>query len=119
MTGQRAIQADRWKPEESAAAAYLRADRIILHGGCITTIGILSCEPYRVLAASIPDAELGVALLKVLASAKIAHPPTELKTEQQKLFASVGVRTWKQFNDSLVYCHIEMQPKWITILPTR
>jgi len=119
MNDKRTLHAERWKPEESAAAAYLRADQIILHGGSITSIGILDCEPYRVLDAFASDAELGTALLEVLAVAKVAPPPTDLKSEQQKLFASVGAQSWKQFNKSVVYCHIGLKPERITILPTR
>jgi lipoate-protein ligase A len=119
MSTNRQIQAERWKPDESAAAAYLRADKIIIHGSCVTTIGDLACEPCLAISAAVADTELGAALLQVLAAAKIAEPPRDLKIEGQKILATAGARSWKQFTDSGVYCYVGMTPQQIAILPTR
>ena len=114
------VKVERWKPDESAACAYLRADKLILHGSCITTVGDLACEPCRVLPAGAEDAELGAALLDVLAAAKIAAPPPiDSKVEEQMIMAAAGVRSWKQFHKGAVNCCISMTPQQITILPTR
>jgi hypothetical protein len=112
------VKVERWKPEQSHASAYLRADRIVLHGDCLTTIGGLACDPYLSMDASASDAALGAALLRVLADARVTPVPTDHKAEQQKILRTAGVRSWSKLSDG-VYCSITQTPQEISILPTR
>jgi hypothetical protein len=119
MAAQRPVKLTRWKLDESGASAYLRDGQLILHGSCITEIGNVQCAPYRTLAMTSSDDEIGVALLDILAMAKDAPPPTDLKDEERKLFAAAGIRSWAKLTVGTVHCSIQMTPRKISVLPTR
>ena len=110
------VKIERWRLQDSAAAAYLRRDHILLHGTCITTIGGFDCEPYLTLPTSVLAEQLGAVLLSVLAAAQIAVPP-ELPAERRKIFAVAGVRSLKKLYDEARYCSIYATPQRITISP--
>ena len=113
------IDAKRWKPENSCASAYLRKGELLLHGSSITQIGNFNCPPYRLLPCDIPDEQLGSSLLEILAIARTAPPPSDLKAQQQMLFATAKVKSWKQLNTAATNCCIFMTPADITVIPTR
>lgn len=115
----RIFNAKRSKPRNAAACAYLRKGKLLLHGSSVTQIGNLDCPPYQLLPGEIPDEQLGAALRETLSIARTAPPPDDLAAERQKLFATAKVRSWKQFNDGAVYCHVGMTPGEITIIPSR
>lgn len=119
MPERRIVKADRWKPDHSAASAWLRDGKVLVHGSSITSIGNFDCEPYHVLSAQDADERIGEALLEVLAVAKTAPPPTDLTQEQEKLFSAAGVKSWKKLHEGAVNCHVGLSPKEITIIPTR
>ena len=108
----------RRKPEESSAGAYLRGDRIILHGYCDTNIGGLACEPYRTVEAGVSDADLGAALLGVLEEARTVPVPSDRKAEQEKLVQGTGVRSWGDLSRGAIHCSVTQTPAEISILPT-
>jgi hypothetical protein len=114
---------ERWQPENSSASAYLRGGRIMLHGDCITTIGNIACEPYLTLPATSGDEEIGAKLLMVLAAAKVAEPPADvkayLKAQQKKILAAAGVRSWVKLSESTTYCSVLMKPQEMSITPSR
>ena len=112
------VKVERWKPEQTHASAYLRAGRIILHGDCLTTIGGLACDPYLSMDASASDDEVGAALLRVLAEARLKPVPTDYKAEQKKILRTAGVRSWSKLSEG-VCCSITQKPHEISILPTR
>ena len=112
-----ALKVERWRPEESAAAAYLRRNHILLHGSCITTIGQFACEPYLTLDTKASDQQIGTALLSVLAAALVASPP-DLAAEREKIFAAAGVRSWKRFYAGTRHCFVSATPERITIGPS-
>jgi hypothetical protein len=112
------VKVERWKPEQTHASAYLRAGRVILHGDCLTTIGGLACDPYMSMDASASDADLGTALLHVLAEARLTPVPTDHKAEQQKILWTAGVRSWSKLSEG-VCCSVTQKPQEISILPTR
>jgi len=112
------VKVERWKPEQSHASAYFRADRIILHGDCLTTIGGFACDPYLSMHAGVSDAEVGAALLRVLADARVTPVPTDHKAEQQKILRAAGVRSWSKLSKR-VCCSVTQKPQEISILPTR
>jgi hypothetical protein len=112
------VKVERWKPEQSDAGAYLLANRIILHGSCLTTIGGLNCDPYLSMDANASDAEVGAALLRVLADARLTPVPTDHKAEQQKILRTAGVRSWSKLSEG-VSCSITQKAQEILILPTR
>ena len=112
------VKIERWKPEQTHASAYLRAGRIILHGDCLTTIGGLACDPYLSMEATAADADVGAALLRVLAEARITPVPTDHKAEQQKILRTAGVRSWSKLSEG-VCCSITQKPDEISILPMR
>jgi hypothetical protein len=112
-----AVKVERWKPEESGASAYLRCGRIILRGNCLTTIGGLACDPYLSMDAGASDAEVGAALLRVLAEARVTPVPTDHKAEQQKILRTAGVRSWKKLGEG-VCCSVTEKPHEISILPS-
>ncbi|HWL51885.1 MAG TPA: contact-dependent growth inhibition system immunity protein [Chthoniobacteraceae bacterium] len=111
------VKVERWKPEQTHASAYLLADRIILHGDCFTTIGGFACDPYLSMDASASDAELGTALLRILAEARLTPVPTDHKAEQKKILRTAGVRSWSKLSEG-VYCSITQTPDAISILPS-
>ncbi len=111
------VKVERWKPEQTHASAYLRADRIILHGDCLTTIGGLACDPYLSMDRSVSDAEVGAALLRVLAEARLTPVPTDHKAEQQKILRTAGVRSWSKLSEG-VYRSVTQKPHEISILPS-
>lgn len=113
------MDAKRWKPDNSGAGVYLRKGDLLLHGSSITQIGNLDCPPYRLLPGDVPDEQLGASLLEILAISKTAPPPTDLKAQQQMLFATAKVKSWKQLNHGAIYCCVSMKPAEITIIPTR
>lgn len=112
------VKVERWKPERSHASAYFRADRIILHGDCLTTIGGLACDPYLSMDASAPDGDVGAALLRVLAEARVTPIPIDHKAELQKILRTAGVRSWSKLSEG-VCCSVTEMPQEISILPTR
>jgi hypothetical protein len=112
------VKVERWKPEQTHASAYLRAGRVILHGDCLTTIGGLACDPYLSMDASASDAEVGAALLRVLAEARLTPVPTDHKAEQQKILRTAGVRSWSKLSEGGC-CSVTQKPQEISILPTR
>jgi hypothetical protein len=112
------VKVERWKPEQTHASAYLRAGRVILHGDCLTTIGGLACDPYLSMDASASDAEVGAALLRVLAEARLTPVPTDHKSEQKKILRTAGVRSWSKLSEG-VYCSVTQKPEEISVLPTR
>jgi hypothetical protein len=108
----------RWKPGQSNASAYLRAGRIILHGSCLTTIGGLACDPYLSIDAGASDAEVGAALIRVLADARVTPVPTDHKAEQQKILRTAGVRSWSKLSEG-VSCSVTQKAHEISIVPSR
>jgi hypothetical protein len=112
------VEIERWKPEQSAASAYLRRGQIIIHGDCITTIGQFACEPIAVIPATASDEQVGTALLEVLAAAKIATPPADFQAERKKILAAAGVKSWARLNDGAVYCFVSETPEHIRIGPS-
>jgi hypothetical protein len=112
------VKVERWRPEQPHASAYLRADRIILHGDCLTTIGGLACDPYLSMDASASDADVGASLLRVLADALVTPVPTDHKAEQQKIPRTAGVRSWTKLSEG-VCCSVTRESQEISILPTR
>ena len=112
------VKVERWKPEQTNASAYLRADRIILHGDCLTTIGGLACDPYVSMDTSASDAEVGATLLRVLAEARLTPVPTDHKAEQQRILRTAGVRSWSKLSEG-VCCSVTQKPQELSILPTR
>jgi len=88
-----------------------------LHGDCLTTIGGLACDPYLSIDASASDAEVGAALLRVLAEARLTPVPTDHKAEQQKILRTAGVRSWSMLSEG-AYCSVTQKPHQISILPS-
>jgi hypothetical protein len=111
------VKIERWKPEQTHASAYLRAGRIVLHGSCLTTIGGLACDPYLSMDSTVSDAELGAALLRVLAEARLTPVPVDHKAEQQKVLRTAGVRSWSKLSEG-VHCSVTQMPQEISILPS-
>jgi len=109
------VKVERWKPEQSDAGAYLRAGRIILHGSCLTTIGGLACDPYLSMDASASDGEVGTALLRVLADARVTPVPTDHKAEQQKILRTAGVRSWSKLSEG-ISCSITQKAQEVSIM---
>ena len=113
------ITVERRRPDESSAGAYLRLKNIILHGICITNIGGLTCAPHKSLTVTVSDEILGNTILTVLAEAKNAAIPSDLKTELQKISEAAGVRSWSTFRQKASYCCVCFTPKEISILPSK
>jgi len=113
---------ERVKLEESCAGAYLRAGKILFCGSCITNYGGLDCGPCRSLDATASDAEVGTALLSILAAARTTPVPADLKQDlkpvRQELFRLAGVRSSAKFNDGAAYCNIWQTPSDISINPS-
>ena len=105
------------KPDEASASAYLRAGRLALHGHCLTNIGGLACEPYLSLDAGVSDAELGSALLRVLAESRLTPIPYDFKAEQKKVLSIAGVRSWSKLGES-ASCSVSQNSHEISILST-
>ena len=117
------VKIERWRPELAGASAFLRAQHVLLHGNCSTTIGQFMCEPYMLLPTTASDAELGDAVLRVLDAARQAAPPETpaeyLAAERKKLFHTARVRSWKQLYATSRHCSIMPGLDQLTIRPTR
>lgn len=81
-------------------------------------IGGLACEPYLRIEEGASDAELGTALLGVLAEARITPIPTDHKAEQKKIFQAAGVRSWTKLSEG-VFCSVTQEPSGLSISPSR
>jgi hypothetical protein len=114
---------ERVKLEESCAGAYLRAGKILLCGTCITNYGGLDCGPFRSLDATASNAEVGTALLSILAAARTTPVPADLKQDlkqaRQELLCLAGVRSSTRFNDGAAHCNIWQTPSDISINPSQ
>ena len=109
---------ERWKPERTHATAWLLARRIILHGDCLTTIGGFACEPYRSIYERVSDAELGAALLRVLAEARLIPVPDDIKAVSEKIVRSANIRLGSELG-KCACCSVVQNQSEIWILPTR
>jgi hypothetical protein len=110
---------ERWKPERTHATAYLIARRIVLHGDCLTTSGGFACEPYLSIDARTSDAEIGAALVRVLAEARVATVPTNYKELMEKTVGTdENVRLLSNLSKG-VCCSVVQMHGEIWILPTR
>jgi hypothetical protein len=108
---------ERWKPERTHATAYLLSSRIFINGDCLTTIGGFICAPYLNISASASDAQIGAALLRVLAEARVAPLPTDFEALKRKIARSENVQTWSNSNKGLCCSAVQMHGE-IWILPT-
>jgi hypothetical protein len=109
---------ERWKPERTHATAYLIARRIVLHGDCLTTRGGFACEPYLSIDARVSDAQIGAALVRVLAEARVAPVPTDYKALMEKIVGTDNVRSSSNLSKG-VCCSVVQLHGEIWILPTR
>ena len=109
---------ERWKPERTHATAYLLSSRIFMNGDCLTTRGGFACAPYLNISASASDAQIGAALLRVLAEALVAPLPPDFEALERKIARSENVRTWSNSNKGLCCSVVQMHGE-IWILPTR
>ena len=113
------IVVERKQTDESSASAFLRENRIILHGNCITNCGATICEPYENISATVSVGVLGSLLLRVLTDARTAPFPDNDKAECKKFFRAAGVRSWRNLYQGALNCSIWFTPKQITIYPGR
>jgi len=117
------FEVKRANPDESAASAYLRAGKIVIHGVCVTNFGGLSCEPYTSIEATVSDETLGTELLRILTEAKATPTPTEmkshLKAEEQKLFKVFDVRSRTKLREGAAYCYATQKSEEISFIPTQ
>jgi hypothetical protein len=109
---------ERWKPERTHATAYLIARRIVLHGDCLTTRGGFACEPYLSIDARVSDAQIGAALVRVLAEARVAPVSTDYKALMEKIAGTDNVRS-RSILSKGVCCSVVQLHGEIWILPTR
>jgi hypothetical protein len=109
---------ERWKPERTHATAYLIASRILLHGDCLTTKGGFACEPYLSIDARASDAQIGAALIRVLAEARVAPVPTDYKALREKDGGTDNMQSWSNLSKGACCSVVQMHGE-IWILPTR
>jgi hypothetical protein len=104
------------------AVCYRYDDRVFLCASCVTDAGFrFDSEPYRLLSANASDAELGSALLEVLAGAKriIPTPDREAaRNARARLLRAAGLSSERKLQQRAVCCTIYRDPRELRFTPS-
>jgi len=105
-----------------AAVCYRYDDSLLLCASCATEAGFaFDSEPYRVLSADSPDAELGAALLEVLAGSKRMLPTPDreqVQAARTRLLRAAGLSSERKLQQKAICCTISREVQELRFTPS-